>query len=61
MRAAELPLGGGGHPLDHVHEAGVVGAAVHLCGGLLLDALRVLQVVCNMAISVTVTVSKQGI
>ena len=48
VRAAELPLGGGRHPLDHVDEAGVVGAAVHLRGGLLLDALRVLQVVCNM-------------
>ena len=47
VRAAELPLGGGRHPLDHVHEAGVVGAAVHLRGGLLLDALRVLQIVCN--------------
>ena len=47
VRAAELPLGGGRHPLDHVDEAGVVGAAVHLRGGLLLDALCVLQVVCN--------------
>ena len=43
--AAELLLGGGSHALYHVHQSAVMISAVAGASGLLLDTLRVLEVV----------------